>query len=77
MPAVLPTPDTGVPVDATLPGLRGLAKLATFPHSFLQLPEGLFLRASDCIHLADEIYNHDVRQTAAAEALGLVAVRIE
>jgi DNA excision repair protein ERCC-4 len=28
MPAVLPAPDTGVPVDATLPGLRGLAKLA-------------------------------------------------
>jgi hypothetical protein len=28
MPAVLPVPDTNVPADSTLPGLRGLAKLA-------------------------------------------------
>ena len=28
MPAVLPAPDTGVPADSTLPGLRGVAKLA-------------------------------------------------
>jgi DNA excision repair protein ERCC-4 len=28
MPAVLPQPDTGVPADATLPGLRGLRDLA-------------------------------------------------
>jgi uncharacterized protein len=51
--------------------------------AYLQLPPGLFLRASDCIHLASaiasdhtEIYTHDVRQTTAAEALGLVPVRI-
>jgi hypothetical protein len=35
MPAVLPQPDTGVPADSTLPGLRVLAKLAAFAHSFL------------------------------------------
>jgi DNA excision repair protein ERCC-4 len=28
MPVVLPSPDTGVSIDATLPALRGLAKLA-------------------------------------------------
>jgi hypothetical protein len=28
MPAVLPQPDQGVSADSTLPGLRGLAKLA-------------------------------------------------
>ena len=28
MPAVLPQPDQGVPADSTLPGLRGLARLA-------------------------------------------------
>ena len=50
---------------------------------YLALPPGLFLRASDCLHLASaiasdhaEIHTHDLRQAQAAEALGLVAVRI-
>jgi predicted nucleic acid-binding protein len=50
---------------------------------YLQLPPGLFLRASDCIHLASalasdhmEIHTHDQRQAKAAEALGLVPIRI-
>jgi predicted nucleic acid-binding protein len=52
-------------------------------HAYLQLPDDIFLRASDCIHIAtairsdhDTIHTHDVRQAKAAEALGLVAVRI-
>jgi len=52
-------------------------------HAYLLLPADVFLRASDCIHIATalrsehtEIYTHDVRQAKAAEALGLVPVRI-
>jgi predicted nucleic acid-binding protein len=50
---------------------------------YLQLPPGLFLRASDCIHIAtavrsnhSKIHTHDQRQAKAAEALGLVPIQI-
>jgi len=50
---------------------------------YLQLPDNIFLRASDCLHIATalrsnylEIYTHDQRQAKAAEALGLNAMRI-
>jgi hypothetical protein len=52
-------------------------------HAYLQVPADIFLRASDCLHIAtaflsdhEEIHTHDVRQAKAAEALGLKAVRI-
>lgn len=46
--------------------------------TYATLPESVFLRASDCIHLVTalhhtfpEIYTYDRHQTAAATALGL------
>jgi predicted nucleic acid-binding protein len=52
-------------------------------HAYLRLPADVFLRASDCIHIASalrsdhtEIYTHDTRQAKAAEILGLTPVRI-
>ncbi|BET69333.1 hypothetical protein ASA1KI_42510 [Opitutales bacterium ASA1] len=51
--------------------------------SFATLPAGVFLRASDCLHLVtalqhgfSEIHTHDRHQAAAASALGLVPVAI-
>lgn len=50
---------------------------------YVRLSEHLFLRASDCLHLAtaihsdqSEIYTHDDHQAEAAEVLGLTVVRI-
>jgi predicted nucleic acid-binding protein len=47
------------------------------------LPEGVFLRSADCLHLVtalrhnfSEIYTHDRHQTIAASAVGLHAVAI-
>ncbi len=50
---------------------------------YATLPASVFLRTSDCLHLVTairhnftEIYTHDKHQTAAAGALGLIAVAI-
>ena len=51
--------------------------------TFVSLPETVFLRAADCIHLVtalqeqfSEIYTYDTYQSAAAIALGLKPVAI-
>jgi predicted nucleic acid-binding protein len=50
---------------------------------YARLPDHVFLRASDCLHIAtaihsdqSEIYTHDDHQAKAAEVLGLTVVRI-
>lgn len=50
---------------------------------YVRLPDHVFLRASDCLHIAtaihsdqSEIYTHDDHQAKAAEVLGLNVVRI-
>jgi uncharacterized protein len=47
------------------------------------LPNDMFLRASDCLHITTalhsdyrEIHTHDLRQAKAADALGLTVVRL-
>ncbi|WP_043587116.1 type II toxin-antitoxin system VapC family toxin [Geminisphaera colitermitum] len=52
--------------------------------TYATLPENVFLRAADCLHLVtalhhgfDEVYSHDAHQIAAASALGLKVIRIE
>lgn len=52
--------------------------------SFLTLPDHLFLRSADCLHLVsahrhgfEEFYTHDKGQAGAAVAWGLRAVLIE
>ena len=51
---------------------------------FVTLPEKVFLRTADCLHLVtaqrhgfSEIYTHDLHQIKAAEALGLEAVVLD
>jgi predicted nucleic acid-binding protein len=50
---------------------------------YSMLPETIFLRTADCLHLVTalhhgftEIHTHDVHQIRAASALGLAAARI-
>jgi uncharacterized protein len=50
---------------------------------YTRLPNDMFLRASDCLHISTalysdyrEIHTHDLRQAKAAEALGLTVVRL-
>jgi predicted nucleic acid-binding protein len=52
--------------------------------AFMSLPETVFLRSADCLHLVtavhhnfDEIYTHDQHQQKAALAFGLKAVCID
>jgi len=73
--------DTGgfwewVPMDGTI--LRQAAQI------FVTLPEKVFLRTADCLHLVtaqrhgfSEIYTHDLHQIKAAEALGLEAIVLD
>ena len=49
--------------------------------TYLTLPEALFLRSSDCLHLVtalhhnfSEIYTYDTQQSTAASALGIKAL---
>jgi predicted nucleic acid-binding protein len=49
----------------------------------MSLPDNVFLRASDCLHLVTalhqgftEICTHDRHQISAASALGLIALTI-
>jgi uncharacterized protein len=51
--------------------------------TFTTLPENVFLRTADCLHLVTalhhgfaEIHTHDVHEIQAAPALGLTAVQI-
>jgi predicted nucleic acid-binding protein len=51
--------------------------------TFTTLPENIFLRTADCLHLVTalhhgfaEIHTHDIHQIEAASALGLTAVQI-
>jgi predicted nucleic acid-binding protein len=66
---------TWLPLDTTI--VEAAAK------TFTTLPAGVFLRASDCIHLVTAIHHdfaaiftHDKHQTAAAATLGLEPVAI-
>jgi len=52
--------------------------------TFTTLPENIFLRTADCLHLVTalhhgfpSVHTHDVHQIQAAPALGLTAVRIQ
>lgn len=52
--------------------------------TFTTLPETIFLRTADCLHLVTalhhgfgEIHTHDTHQIQAAAALGLTAVQIQ
>jgi predicted nucleic acid-binding protein len=52
--------------------------------TFMTLPETIFLRTADCLHLVTalhhgfaEIHTHDTHQTQAASALGLTAISIQ
>lgn len=52
--------------------------------TFTTLPENIFLRTADCLHLVTalhhgfpEIHTHDAHQIQAASALGLTAVQIQ
>lgn len=51
--------------------------------TFTTLPENIFLRTADCLHLVTalhhgfaEIHTHDTHQIQAAAALGLTAIQI-
>jgi hypothetical protein len=51
--------------------------------TFTTLPESIFLRTADCLHLVTalhhgftEVHTHDAHQTQAAAALGLTAIQI-
>lgn len=51
--------------------------------TFTTLPESIFLRTADCLHLVTalhhgftEIHTHDIHQIQAAAALGLTAIQI-
>jgi predicted nucleic acid-binding protein len=55
--------------------------LAAAAHTYTTLPETVFLRSSDCLHLVtalhhnfDQIHTYDLHQTRAAAALGLRVV---
>lgn len=52
--------------------------------TFTTLPENIFLRTADCLHLVTALHHgfscvhtHDAHQMAAASALGLTAARIQ
>jgi len=52
--------------------------------TFTTLPDSVFLRTADCLHLVTaihhgftEIHTHDAHQTQAATALGLTAIQIQ
>ena len=52
--------------------------------TYTTLPEDVFLRAADCVHLVTalhqgftEVHTHDAHQREGASALGLTAVAIE
>ncbi len=52
--------------------------------TFVTLPENVFLRTADCLHLItaqrhgfSEMFTHDLHQIKAAEALGLEAIVLE
>jgi predicted nucleic acid-binding protein len=62
--------------------LDGLITAAA-ANTYTTLPENVFLRSSDCLHLVtalhhnfSEIFTHDKHQSAAATALGLSPVTI-
>lgn len=67
---------TWLPLDSVI--------LEQSTHTFTTLPESIFLRTADCLHLVTalhhgfrEIYTHDVHQIRAASALGLKAIQIQ
>ena len=66
---------TWAPLDRDL--TREAAKV------FTTLPESIFLRAADCLHLVtalrqgfSEIHTHDANQSKGASAVGLTPIRI-
>ena len=66
---------TWLPLDKTI--LEAAAK------TFATLPDTVFLRASDCLHLVtalhynfNEVYTYDNHQSAAAPTLGLKAITV-
>jgi len=67
---------TWVPLDSTI--------VEHVVRTFITLPEDVFLRTADCLHLVTalrqgftEIHTHDAHQRNGAGALGLAAVTIE
>jgi uncharacterized protein len=59
------------------------AVVAYSANIYTRLSDDLFVRASDCLHISTalhsnyrEFHTHDLRQAKAAEALGLIVVRI-
>lgn len=67
---------TWVPLDSSI--------VEHVVRTFATLPQDVFLRTADCIHLVTalrqgftEIHTHDAHQRNGAGALGLVAVTIE
>ncbi len=67
---------TWLPLDKTIVDAAAQA--------YLTLPETIFLRSSDCLHLVTalhynfaEIHTYDHHQTKAASALGLKAVAVK
>ena len=67
---------TWLPLDQTI--IDAAAK------TYAMLPETVFLRSSDCLHLATalhhnfpEIHTHDARQSAGAIALGLKPILVQ
>jgi predicted nucleic acid-binding protein len=66
---------TWLPLDGVIAGAAA--------NTFTTLPENVFLRSSDCIHLVTalhhkftDVFTHDKHQTAAAATLGLNPVTI-
>jgi hypothetical protein len=71
-------PDQRAQVDAPLHVIAAAAA-----RIFASLPETVFLRTADCLHLVTavqhnlpEIFTHDKHQIAASQALGIVPVVI-
>ena len=66
---------TWLPLDAAI--------LASAARTYVTLPETVFLRSADCLHLVTalqhgfaELYTYDLRQAEAAKALGLEARQV-
>lgn len=58
--------------------------IAAAANTYATLPESVFLRSADCLHLVTalhhnftDVFTHDRHQRAAAASLGLAAIAIE